>query len=219
MLSLTFILGPISTSSFLSLPHTSQVPTQQFFLFLIQFLTNFLEMGLSSCSCSCFPFSLSLSLSLVTQTLNAQRRTRIQELTYTLYTHTYTPKCVYTMKEMFTVKLTVSLSLYLSHTNTNTHGSSVVFGRFLPLSLTHLSCPTLSLVYYEQNSASFCLRLSFSQYINKYSTKFTRNKYKKVEGVLGVRTRDSWMIGANLFNELWQYLPLFLSHTHSHSRN
>ena len=120
---------------------------------------------------------------------------------------------------MFTVKLTVSLSLYLSHTNTNTHGSSVVFGRFLPLSLTHLSCPTLSLVYYEQNSASFCLRLSFSQYINKYSTKFTRNKYKKVEGVLGVRTRDSWMIGANLFNELWQYLPLFLSHTHSHSRN
>ena len=146
MLSLTFILVPISTSSFLSLPHTSQVPTQQFFLFLIQFLTNFLEMGLSSCSCSCFPFSLSLSLSLVTQTLNTQRRTRIQELTYTLYTHTYTPKCVYTMKEMFTVKLTVSLSLYLSHT-TQTHMAVRWFSVAFSLSLWRTCLVQLSLSF------------------------------------------------------------------------
>ena len=59
---------------------------------------------------------------------------------------------------------------------------------------------------YGPNPASFCLFSSFSQYNDKYSTKFD---YKSVDGVLGIRTRDRRMVGANESTELWR-LPFHL---------
>ena len=40
-----------------------------------------------------------------------------------------------------------------------------------------------------------------SQYNDKYSKKID---YKCVDGVLGIRTRDCWMIDAGESTELWQ---------------
>ena len=54
---------------------------------------------------------------------------------------------------------------------------------------------------YGPNPASFCLFSSFSQYNDKFSTKFDS---KSLDGVFGIRTRDQSLVGADKSTKLWR---------------
>ena len=47
---------------------------------------------------------------------------------------------------------------------------------------------------YGSNTATFCLFSSFCQFNGKFSSKFYN---KSLDGLLEIRTRDRWMVGAD----------------------